>query len=64
MYFSSEKIISNITRNSIDELYYSAVVNGRAICPACGIEINKTFCKYIHTEDIIRLALGGQEDGI
>ncbi len=65
MYFSSEKIISNITHRGMDdELYYSAVVNGKAICPACGIEINKTFCKYIHTEDIIRLALGGQEDGL
>ena len=64
MYFFSEKITSNITHGGADELYYSAVVNGKAICPACGIEINKTFCRYILTEDIIKLALGGQEDDL
>lgn len=56
MYFSSGKITSNT--NIDDELYYRATVNGKAICPACGIIINKTFCNDINVEDIIKLALG------
>jgi hypothetical protein len=37
---------------------YRAVVNGKAICPYCGSEINKTFSKCINTGDIIDLAGG------
>ena len=37
---------------------YTAMVNGRAICPMCGKAINKIFHKTIGKEDIIKIALG------
>ena len=36
---------------------YRARVNGKAICPYCGAEINKTFSSIISNKDIVELAI-------
>ena len=35
---------------------YRARVNGKAICPYCGMEINKTFSSIMSNNDIVKLA--------
>lgn len=60
MYFSQARIVTldNININTPREQYYKAMVNGRAICPLCGKDINEVFYRDIRTEDIIKLAGG------
>ena len=59
MYFYDERIISH---DSVikDRIGYEALATGKAICPHCGVTINKQFKKYIKAEDIIKLAVGEQ----
>lgn len=41
---------------------YTAFVRGKAICPYCGLEINKIFESNIYNKDIERLAIGKEDD--
>lgn len=58
MYFSQARIVTLDSMNVPREQYYKAMVNGKAICPLCGKDINEVFHREIHTEDIIKLAGG------
>ena len=40
-----------------DKISWTARVRGRAICPKCGVEIEKRFESEIYPSDIIDLAL-------
>ena len=56
-YFYGERIV---THDSVIDCgqNYEAIVNGRAVCPACGKEINEIFHKTISKESIIDIAVG------
>ena len=58
MYFSQARIVTLDSMNVPREQYSKAMVNGKAICPLCGKDINEVFHREIHTEDIIKLAGG------
>ena len=56
MYISEPRI--NTTHNAIYETTtYTAQARGRAICPNCGVTIEKVFNCDIYPSDIIDLAL-------
>ena len=40
-----------------NRILWTARVRGRAICPRCGVEIEKLFESEIHPSDVIDLAL-------
>ena len=56
MYFSQPRLI---TQKNIGchQIYYTAHVVGRAICPDCGEDIVKDFESEVYPSDIIDLAL-------
>jgi hypothetical protein len=58
LYFSNARIISTEMSALNNEVYYEAVVEGKAICPNCGCMINKSFKKHISPGHIIELAVG------
>ena len=37
---------------------YRAATSAKAICPCCGVEINKRFASEISSNDIVQLAIG------
>ena len=56
-YFYNEQIVTHDSVVCADH-YYEAIVNGKAICPFCGKEINEIFHKTINKESIINMAVG------
>ena len=57
MYFYGERIVT--TESFMDfDIEYKALVNGKAICPICGKEIQEIFHSIISKRDIISLATG------
>ena len=55
MYFYDQRIIKNQFLPT-DTATYQAHTMGKAICPCCGLEINKSFYSEISCADIIKLA--------
>ena len=41
--------------------YWEARCRGKAICPNCGVEIQRRYVRPIETSNIIKLATGGRE---
>ena len=41
---------------------YTAVVKGKATCPCCGSGINEVFASIISNKDIVRLAIGKENN--
>jgi uncharacterized protein (UPF0212 family) len=41
---------------------YTAVVKGKATCPRCGSGINEVFASIISNKDIVRLAIGKENN--
>lgn len=60
LYFYNERITTNASAFNTSQ-DYEALVYGKAICPICGKEIQKTFKKFITKEDIIYLTGGRGE---
>lgn len=56
MYFYNPYIIKESEILS-DREDYQATVRGKAICPMCGMEVEKQFTSTIYTSEIIQLAL-------
>lgn len=56
MYFYDAMITTETYLNLHQD--YKAIVNGKAICPACGTEIQEIFYSTISTDDIVWLATG------
>lgn len=57
MYYYDERLIC-LDSPIYDSKCYEAAVDGKAICPYCGMTITKRFKKEIYLEDIIKLAGG------
>lgn len=41
---------------------FTALVKGKAICPSCGSAINEVFKSIISNKDIVRLAIGKENN--
>ena len=54
MYLHDARIILN---ESFERKEYFACVEGKAICPSCGHEIEKRYSCPVYSSDITRLAL-------
>lgn len=57
LYFSNARIYTNKDLINFGSDDYRAYVDGRAICPVCGKEIQEVFRHEITAEDITRLCV-------
>ena len=56
--FYHDSRITSITASIFHHQYYTAMVEGRFICPKCGQTVDKHYQKDIKQKDIIKLARG------
>lgn len=56
MYFYNYRIVTEVAYMT-PIATYTAVVNGRTICPCCGSKIEEEFASFISNSDIRRLAV-------
>lgn len=57
MFFHDARITS-MTASLFHHQFYTAIVEGRFICPKCGLTVNKYYQRDISEQDIIKLARG------
>ena len=56
--FYHDSRITSMTTTLFHNQCYTAIVEGRFICPKCGVTVNKRYQREIRERDIIKLARG------
>lgn len=62
MYFNNEKILISESFHEPGKKYYGVMCYGDALCPACGEIIRARYDRTLSREDIIKLAVGEDND--
>jgi hypothetical protein len=62
MYFNNEKILVSESFREPGTKYYGVMCYGDALCPMCGATIHARYDRTLYREDIIKLAVGEDND--